>query len=959
MYKGFTVIGEKEGSCCKGKAVWLRHDRTGLQIVHFQTEDKKKYFSFNFKTPLADDMGLPHVLEHMIFTGSQKYPVKDILNGAMKYGACEYCNGYTHQFYTSYPVETYITKDYYNMLDLYGDAVFFPLLRKESFLQEGWHLELDKKGKPFINGVVYNEVSDMAHRNTLFVYEQKKRIMQNSDLRFYAGGKSYELPEMTYEMVLAFYRKHYVPANCVLYIYNHLDLGEQLEFLEKNLLSRLPSGTKEVQLCDEIKPLKNLSVVKTPGFYAGDKKLSVGLGFFFKDESQESNIERDNFLSLLREEFVEALGKNPVGLGGDIEELGSPKNRYIFFYIDGVSALKVGKAKKFLLDFVQEMYEKGIREKTVSCYRINTDHFYSIEAEEIDAETMNSNVVNGWVEQNDLLCYMNLKEKWDYIRPKYENYSEEYFKSLLKKCFVDNENRFFLVTVPDKKYYDRIDKKVRQITKKLASKISKEEIQKNLEDLRRYQAEEDDYSNFKDVTVKDLPKDNDNTYADKEEVSGKYGKVTLFSSVQKVSNSTSITVRFPVDTIDYEDYRYLSGCINFHNGIGVKNLGYSDSVDFLNLNSLRGLERCLDCHDPAYFSVKQQDYEGRQWIYVSCSIINTDLERGLAAFADYIFRPNYEDKEDIEVIKEIAKNDLYTENSVAGSNWDTYEVYSHFGKIARTFNQIYGVNSLNVQREMAKETVDVIFEKYPKLYGKILDSGAIVSVFANEQQLPKSKEAVKKFILESGIKPLAKETTEFPLVEEEPGIVETTIISPVDSGSSSLAFRGSVYKTKEFAADMALLSWFGDSVLQDYVRKQNGAYSVSCWQDGMDSIVSFRTTRDPNPKRSIELFFQCLRELENAVFDEDTVMRIIKANYVEVIKHMTGIEKGHCAVNRHLFGMKPEDKRLRVKYLLELTSEDLHQSAIRLNQLAKDYKSCIVTGDDSQVMGKVLWDYRK
>lgn len=959
MYKGFSVIGEKEDPFNKGKGLWLRHDRTGLQIVHFKTEDKKKFFAFNFKTPVDDDCGIPHILEHMIFCGSQKYPVKDILQAAKKYGASEYLNGYTQSFYTSFPVETYITKDFYNMLDLYGDAVFFPLLTKESFMQEGWHLELDEKGRAFVNGVVYNEMSDMTRRNYLAFLEQKKLLLKGSQIANYPGGVSYRIPELSYEQVVEFHKKHYVPGNCVLFIYNHLDLDQQMEFLEKNLLSRLPEGTKEVPLCDEIQPLEPLSEIKTSVCYAGDKKLTVTLGFFNKDGSCDENVERDNFFGLVKEEFITLLRKNGVGLDGEIDELGTPKNRFFMLSIEGVSRFKVGKAKKFLLKFVDEMYQKGISQELVSCFKKNNDIYYDLEPDEVDASDLNEVVATGWAEQNDLLIYFDSKQRWKDLSAKYEDYSEEYYKSLIKKYFVDNKNRFFLIYVPDKKYYANIDKRVVAVTRQVAKLTSKEEIQQGMEALRVFQQRKEDYSNFKEITVADLPVENDRDIADKETVPGKFGDISLFSSVQKVSSSTWISMRFPVDVLDLEDYKYLKGVVVYLNSIGTNDLSFDKAADYLNLSSVRGLERALDCGDGAFYCEKVHPYENRQWLMVSCYIKNTDLEQGLKAFGDYIFNPNYNDLDNINLLKENTKNELKAEDTSADSGWESLEAYSHFGKFSAVSNQLRGINSLKIKKEAREEGVESIFARYPKLYEKILAGGAVVGIVSNEETMPEVKELVKKFLVEREVKPLAEPVTQFPEVKDEAGAVESTIISPVESGSSCLVFRGSKYRTKGFAADMGLLSWFSDLILHEYIRKQNGAYSVDCWLDGFDSLVTFKTNRDPNPKRSIELFLQCLKDLEKMTFDEETVMQIIKSNYVEAIRHREGYEIGRYSISRHLYGMKPEYRNERLKNLLSLTAEDLHQSALRLNQMVADYKACIVTGDDSQVMGKVLWDYRK
>ena len=75
-----------------------------------------------------------------------------------------FMNAFTFPDKTMYPVCSRNEKDFLNLMDVYLDAVFHPLCvtRKEIFLQEGWHYELDDpEGELTCNGVVYNEMKGM------------------------------------------------------------------------------------------------------------------------------------------------------------------------------------------------------------------------------------------------------------------------------------------------------------------------------------------------------------------------------------------------------------------------------------------------------------------------------------------------------------------------------------------------------------------------------------------------------------------------------------------------------------------------------------------------------------------------------------------------------------------------------------------------------------------------------
>lgn len=59
------------------KAVCFEHELTGLSFLHVDRNDNNNVFSINFRTTPFDNTGLPHILEHSVLCGSEKFPVRD------------------------------------------------------------------------------------------------------------------------------------------------------------------------------------------------------------------------------------------------------------------------------------------------------------------------------------------------------------------------------------------------------------------------------------------------------------------------------------------------------------------------------------------------------------------------------------------------------------------------------------------------------------------------------------------------------------------------------------------------------------------------------------------------------------------------------------------------------------------------------------------------------------------
>ena len=139
----------------------LEHKKSGARLFLLSNEDDNKVFSIGFRTPPYDSTGVPHILEHSVLCGSEKFPVKDPFVELVKGSLNTFLNAMTYPDKTVYPIASTNEKDFHNLMDVYMDAVLHPNIYKEEkiFRQEGWHYELESEDGPLTyNGVVYNEM---------------------------------------------------------------------------------------------------------------------------------------------------------------------------------------------------------------------------------------------------------------------------------------------------------------------------------------------------------------------------------------------------------------------------------------------------------------------------------------------------------------------------------------------------------------------------------------------------------------------------------------------------------------------------------------------------------------------------------------------------------------------------------------------------------------------------------
>ncbi len=172
--------------------------------------------------------------------GSERYPVKDAFLVMARRSLATFLNAWTYPDKTIYPAASAARTDYFNLMSVYGDAVFFPLLSEDTFLQEAHHLELDEDGRLDIKGVVYNEMrGDYASPESLAATASTTSLFSPGHPYAYdSGGDPEFIPTLDYAQFREFWATAYHPSNCRIFLHGNIDTAAQLAFLEERLFAR-------------------------------------------------------------------------------------------------------------------------------------------------------------------------------------------------------------------------------------------------------------------------------------------------------------------------------------------------------------------------------------------------------------------------------------------------------------------------------------------------------------------------------------------------------------------------------------------------------------------------------------------------------------------------------------------------------------------------------------------------
>uniref|UniRef100_A0A8C0BZM3 Pitrilysin metalloproteinase 1 n=1 Tax=Buteo japonicus TaxID=224669 RepID=A0A8C0BZM3_9AVES len=233
-------------------AVKLSHDGTGARYLHVAREDSNNLFSIQFRTTPMDSTGVPHVLEHTVLCGSQKYPCRDPFFKMLNRSLSTFMNAFTASDYTLYPFSTQNPKDFQNLLSVYLDAAFFPCLRQLDFWQEGWRLEHENPADPqtplVFKGVVFNEMKGAFTDNErIFAQHLQNKILPDHTYGVVSGGDPLCIPDLTWEQLKQFHATHYHPSNSRFFTYGNFPLEQHLKQIHEEALikfERIESNTE-------------------------------------------------------------------------------------------------------------------------------------------------------------------------------------------------------------------------------------------------------------------------------------------------------------------------------------------------------------------------------------------------------------------------------------------------------------------------------------------------------------------------------------------------------------------------------------------------------------------------------------------------------------------------------------------------------------------------------------------
>lgn len=378
---GFELLEEREMHEVGGRARLWRHAPSGAQLLSIVNKDENKCFGVNFFTPPANSTGVAHILEHSVLCGSEKYPLKEPFTELLKGSLQTFLNAFTFPDKTCYPVASANLQDFYNLIDVYLDAVFHPQLSEDTFRQEGWHVEAENADAPWtFKGVVYNEMKGVYSSPDSVLAEQTQQAMFPDNLySLDSGGNPERIPDLTYEDFKDFHRRYYQPGNARFFFWGDDEEDERLRIIsdcigDAGQVADLPEVRLQPKLAEERRRTIPYAAAE------GESRAMFTMSWLLP--------ERGNVLEALKMEMLshilEGLPGSPLrralmesGLGEDMTGGGLETDLRQMYYstgLKGIAPADVSRAEDLIIATLTRLADEGIDPKAVEA-AVNTAEF--------------------------------------------------------------------------------------------------------------------------------------------------------------------------------------------------------------------------------------------------------------------------------------------------------------------------------------------------------------------------------------------------------------------------------------------------------------------------------------------------------------------------------------------------------------------------------------------------------
>ena len=955
MYKNYRIVKEEAIQAVDGQGILLEHVKTGARVLVISNSDDNKVFNITFRTPPADDTGLPHILEHSVLCGSRKFPVKDPFVELAKGSLNTFLNAMTYSDKTMYPVASCNDKDFNNLMDVYLDAVFYPNIYNDPRIlqQEGWHYEMeDVDGEVIYNGVVYNEMKGASSSPEQVLFRQiQGALFPNHPYGMDSGGEPEAIPDLTDQQFLSFHKEYYHPSNSFIYLYGDLDVAEKLQWLDEAYLSEFQRIEIDSSL-KEVKAFESKVYVQKP--YAissdstGDKKTYLSYNVAF---NQPEDYWTNTGLEILEYLLLEAPGAPlkaallDLGIAEDIfGSFDSGINQPTFSII---AKNANGEDEGLFVDTIEEVLKKvaadGFDQRRIEA-AIN---FFEFKLREGDYGQYPKGIIYGikaldtWLYDRDPFVNFYYDEVFDALR---KGVKTGLLETLIHKYILNNSHCAILQLVPDGGLLEEKEAKLKdklQAYKASLSQADKESLVESTQALKHFQETPNTQEELATIPLLEKsdinPSANPVTYELEKE-----GEVTYVLHTTFTNNIVYGKLLFDFSELTMEDVPYVGLLGRLMTKINTENYSYSALSDEINIYT-GGIKANTNV-----YGVNNNPDECQLRLELKFKCFSQKINETMKLVEEIVTGTIFEDTKRInELISEnrsrLSMSLMSSGHTVAMGRSMSY--HNLPGKYRDLLDGIGYFRFLEGIKEPA--ALEAVIESLKRVAKKVLVKNHLTVTLNTEASLlATSKKAVDQCL------------QALPVNETQEEVEESLNFESLNEGFKSSSKVQYNALTGDYVAEG--YTYTGHmKVLQtimslDYmwteIRIKGGAYGGfgGFRRSGVFYLGSYR---DPNLKKTYEIYDQLPAYVRGLAMDDREMTKYIIGTISQLDTPMTPSMRGDKALNMYMSQITSEDLQRERDEVLSTDIEALKPLGDVIERVIAQNHICVI-GNETVVEGE-------
>jgi Zn-dependent M16 (insulinase) family peptidase len=943
IYHGFRLVEQRFVREINADCLHFEHIQSGARLLKIMSEDANKTFSIGFKTFPESDNGAPHIMEHSVLNGSKSFPVKSPFDVLLKGSLSTFLNAYTSKDYTMYPVASMNEKDYFNLMHVYLDAVFNPLIFDDPRIlkQEGWHYELTGKDEPLIyTGVVYNEMKgSFSNPQRELWYQVFKHLFPDNAYGYESGGTPAAIPALTPELFMEFHKKYYHPENSYIFLYGNADLETELDFIDSKYLSGYSRTGNLITIDDQplfpamkevtsFYPVMEDSEIAnqtflTYNFIAGhNTDLSLTLALDILCEvlvNQES--------APVRKAMLEA------GIGQDVSASASNFKQHAV-QIAAINA-NPGDKQKFL-DIVTATLHKaaadGLNKEEIEGV-INRIEFRLREGDDAHKGLTYMNMaLPGWFFANDPFTGLEYDTPLTEVK---KALTTDYLEKIIFKYFLNNPHTLLLTLEPSAGLEKKQNASTEAELATYKSTLNDQELNTlvlETETLIAYQQREDTPEALSSIPMLGIA-DIDPKAAFYEVTSQNITGIPVLTHEQFTNDVVYVNLFFDLQVVPQDLIPYASLLTHIIGAMNTANYSFGDLNKTLNIQT-GGFFTSLRSH-----LVKSDDNNLLPRFVVTSKAMNYKAGKLFELAAEILNNTVYNDTERLKTV--LSRHQSQVDSQVKGNGYHiASRRFSSYISNQGMFNELTGglsyywfitdlLNNFETNSNIIisnLEKVASLLFTWNNLMVSITSAKKDQAVFAQgldflARQLPHGNPVENTWIFNSE--------------KQNEGLMAASNVQYVVKGFN---YKKLGYK---WDAKMRVLNQIlSTDWLQTRIRVIGGAYG------GFSSIAqggnfTFNSYRDPNLGSTIENFDNTTEYLAAFSADEKSITRYIIGTISEMDSPLTPSQKGDQAVSMFLSQRTLEEIQGDRDAVLATVSDDIRGFAQLVADVLKQNAVCV------------------